>query len=854
MSAVHATETAPAQRSVTPGRPTVRGKFLFVGDEKFWVRGISYGTFYVDETGQERLTPETVERDFSQIAANGFNVVRVHLGPPRWLLDTAWKHGLRVMVGLNWGEHMAFLDEPGKAEEVEARIRNWIRTCAGHPAVLCYTIGNEIPAAIVRWHGPRRVERFIERLYRAAKEEDPGALVTYVSYPSTEYLDLPFLDFFCFNVYLESERAFEQYLARLHSLSQDRPVLLSEIGLDSLRAGEERQAAMLESQVRSAFRLGCVGVIVFAWTDEWYHGKYRVEDWAFGITTRDRTPKPALRAVARAFADSPFPADVRWPKISVVVCSYNGASTIRDTLEGLRALDYPDFEVIVVNDGSTDATAQIASAYPFRVIDEENQGLSCARNTGIEAATGEIVAFIDDDAYPDPHWLRFIALSFLASDCVAVGGPNLAPPDDGWRAAAVANAPGGPNAVLLSDTVAEHIPGCNMAFRKDALVAIGGFDPRFRTAGDDVDVCWRLRDRGGVIAYAPAALVWHHRRGSIRRYWKQQVGYGKAEALLEAKWPWRYNSLGQLSWQGRIYGRGLSMDFSSIGGRIYQGVWGTAPFQSLYQARDSRWSLALMPEWYLGVGLLALLCALNAGWWAWVLFVPALFAAIALPLAPATISAARAIPPQARTWKRGGPLGFRAVVLSLHILQPLARLSGRLRGGLTPWRRRGARTRPRYRSIDLAFWRDRWEAPETTLGALLEDLRQARTIVRTGGEFDAWDLEVQGGLFGRSRLLLAVEEHAPKKQLLRFRIIPRCSRFAVAIVAFLSTLSVAAFGSTAWFPGAVSMLAALLVATRAVGDAGFSGGILLEALRRFEPASRLEAPASAPVPANGGAG
>jgi hypothetical protein len=137
---------------------------------------------------------------------------------------------------------------------------------------------------------------------------------------------------------------------------------------------------------------------------------------------------------------------------------------------------------------------------------------------------------------------------------------------------------------------------------------------------------------------------------------------------------------------------------------------------------------------------------------------------------------------------------------------------------------------------------------------LLEDLRQARTIVRTGGEFDAWDLEVQGGLFGRSRLLLAVEEHAPKKQLLRFRIIPRCSRFAVAIVAFLSTLSVAAFGSTAWFPGAVSMLAALLVATRAVGDAGFSGGILLEALRRFEPASRLEAPASAPVPANGGAG
>src|SRR5213079_2603559 len=164
--------------------------------------------------------------------------------------------------------------------------------------------------------------------------------------------------------------------------------------------GEERQAMMLESQIASAFHRGCVGVIVFAWTDEWYHGKYRVEDWAFGLTTRERTPKPALPAVAKAFAEGPFPSDLRWPKISVVVCTYNGASTIRDTLEALRDLDYPSFEVIVVNDGSTDETPQIASNYPYRIINEENQGLSRARNTGIAAATGEIVAFIDDDAYP----------------------------------------------------------------------------------------------------------------------------------------------------------------------------------------------------------------------------------------------------------------------------------------------------------------------------------------------------------------------------------------------------------------------------------------------------------------------
>src|SRR5206468_11009385 len=84
-------------------------------------------------------------------------------------------------------------------------------------------------------------------------------------------------------------------------------------------------------------------------------------------------------------------------------------------------------------------------------------------------------------------------------DCAGVGGPNLPPPNDNWRIRAMGYAPGGPNPVLVSDRTAEHVPGCNMMFRKEALLAIGGFDPVFRTAGDDVDLCWRLLEKGGVI-------------------------------------------------------------------------------------------------------------------------------------------------------------------------------------------------------------------------------------------------------------------------------------------------------------------------------------------------------------------
>jgi len=122
----------------------------------------------------------------------------------------------------------------------------------------------------------------------------------------------------------------------------------------------------------------------------------------------------------------------------------------------------------------------------------------------------------------------------------------------------VANAPGGPIHVLLSDNVAEHIPGCNMAFRKDRLQAIGGFDPQFRRAGDDVDVCWRLQAKGWTLGFSAPAMVWHHRRNSIRAYLRQQIGYGDAEAMLERKWPEKYNAAGHVSWSGRLYGKGLT--------------------------------------------------------------------------------------------------------------------------------------------------------------------------------------------------------------------------------------------------------------------------------------------------------
>jgi hypothetical protein len=209
------------------------------------------------------------------------------------------------MVGLPWEEHITFLDDKERVKSIRERVREGVRSCAGHPAILCYTIGNEIPASIVRWHGRHRIERFLEDLYNDTKDQDPGALVTYVNYPSTEYLQLPFVDIVCFNVFLESGPQFEAYLDRLQNLCGDRPLIVTETGLDSRRHSQEAQARALDWQVRSAFACGSAGVFVFSWTDEWHRGGFDIEDWDFGLVDRDRRPKQRSAKRSRSSRSRP---------------------------------------------------------------------------------------------------------------------------------------------------------------------------------------------------------------------------------------------------------------------------------------------------------------------------------------------------------------------------------------------------------------------------------------------------------------------------------------------------------------------------------------------------------------------
>ncbi|MHA6326321.1 glycosyltransferase family 2 protein [Roseivivax sp. CAU 1753] len=216
--------------------------------------------------------------------------------------------------------------------------------------------------------------------------------------------------------------------------------------------------------------------------------------------------------------------------VSVVVVSRDRPAALARCLTGLAQLDHPPFEVVVVAcPAGLDAVRAHPRADEVKTVAYDQPNISAARNRGIAAAAGEIVAFLDDDAVPEPSWLARLAAPFALDTVAASGGYVIGRNGFSlqWGAASVDTLGEAHPLHLDGDAPITLHPregraikteGTNMAFRRDVLAGLGGFDPAYRFFLDETDLNMRLAKAGEVTALVPMARVHHGMDASTRRH------------------------------------------------------------------------------------------------------------------------------------------------------------------------------------------------------------------------------------------------------------------------------------------------------------------------------------------------
>ncbi|OGW18687.1 MAG: hypothetical protein A3G93_15930 [Nitrospinae bacterium RIFCSPLOWO2_12_FULL_45_22] len=213
--------------------------------------------------------------------------------------------------------------------------------------------------------------------------------------------------------------------------------------------------------------------------------------------------------------------------ISIVIPAFNSQKTIAQAIEAClqQIYDQGEIEVIIVDDGSTDDTQKIVRSYPVGYIFQENSGPAKARNTGWEAAQGDIICFTDSDCIPHNDWVQKLVRNFNAKDVGAVGGSYSIANEENLLAACIHQ-----EILLRHEQMpkrAKALGSYNLSVPKRLLEKIGGFNEEYTQAsGEDNDLCYRLIKAGYSLYFEKEALVFHYHPSNFLRYLRHQFWHG----------------------------------------------------------------------------------------------------------------------------------------------------------------------------------------------------------------------------------------------------------------------------------------------------------------------------------------
>jgi glycosyltransferase involved in cell wall biosynthesis len=231
--------------------------------------------------------------------------------------------------------------------------------------------------------------------------------------------------------------------------------------------------------------------------------------------------------------------------ISVIIAVKNGQATIKKCIESVLNCAYSDFEIICVDDGSTDSTAGILRSYSGRIkviTHSSSTGPSRARNVAAAAASGDLLAFTDGDCIVDKDWLNELAKCFESPEIVSAGGVQRIPEDEsefGKQAALFMESIGfatgylGRKAGMIVRV--DHNPSCNSIYRKDIFLRFKGFIEGL-WPGEDVELDHRLKKAGYILVFNPRAVVYHYRPSAPVKFFRMMFRYGWAQGVLVRKY------------------------------------------------------------------------------------------------------------------------------------------------------------------------------------------------------------------------------------------------------------------------------------------------------------------------------
>ncbi|HYL58815.1 MAG TPA: glycosyltransferase [Candidatus Acidoferrales bacterium] len=771
---------------------TPHGKFLSRAGEKFFFKAMRLADVGGSLDFSQKLKLRKRLDDLKSANTTGLVLTEAQSQP---CIDLAAQAGLVAMLEL--AVTADELTSRHAFKSALSRVAHTANIFHKHPALAGFIIDCEISQDELRAGGLENARRRLRTIIETIKERAPETMVGLKVRPEARALSLLEEDFLYGEIPALTPVEIRDFVVALHNVAESRPVVIE---FAQASPGQDEAVAV-------AFGTGAAGVVAppvpAPVSPDWLGVKMlRASDLMPFVTLNGTCP--------------PRPATM--PMVSVVICAYNAERTMRPCLESLRRLDYPNYEVVIVDDGSRDATAEISMDFPeFRLIRQPNKGLSVARNVGMHAARGEIIAYTDSDCVVDPHWLTLMVRAMLENNFDGCGGPNYAPHEDGWVEACCAASPGAPCHVLVAEDRAEHLAGCNMVFTRSALSKVGGFDAQFTAAGDDVDVCWRMLDAGLKLGFAPAAFVWHFRRNTVKAYYGQQRGYGRAEAMLYPRYPSRFNVMGQIAWRGTIPGIARTIP----GGSAKRVLWKTASAsaQTLFDPgltlamvmpQTLEWTvlsaLALVASFVLGVSLIpaAAMLALGPIW--------ALYYAWHAPLEKCHDS-------------------FRARLLIAYLAYtgPMVRTMTRYKTRAKALAPAGAaevvRQRPSIdwlrRSVKLAYWNEEYVTRDSMLDRMLKLVARNGHAAVVDAGWNDYDLEIRVNPWTRIELKTADEEHEGTK--LKNHVLARIKLTRIAKLALAAGAISAAAVALAGFPelalglGALTMAGAVCVAGEMVG-------------------------------------